>query len=168
MSNKIVYQVQNKPNLKELERLFVAAFSQSPDSDKFTPETDQILKEWLDLKELKKYLPYGTLIEARCQKQLVGAVFIAKQNPITWPDGRKAEGFILAVLPKFRNRGIGKRLIKMQEIEAKKFGAKKIVINTHVLLKANQKLFQRMGYKKIGILKDYYDNGDAVFFSKDL
>ena len=168
MSKNITFGVGNRPNFEELERLFYAAFSDGPDSGKFTPETNQVIKEWFDIKEFKNYLKYGSLIEARLKGKLVGVVFVAKQNPITWPDGKKAECFILAVLPEYRNQGIGRKLVAMQEIEAKKFGARKIIINTHVLLRANQELFKNLGYQKIGVLKDYYDNGDAIFFSKEL
>ncbi len=168
----ITISSQHSPNLDELTTLFSDAFSEidSADQEKLDKEDcNQSLAEWFSVEEMNKYLPYGELLEARNEDQkLVGAVFIGKQNPISWLDGNKTEIFILAVHPQYRLQGIGKKLLLQAEGWAKEIGSQKLIINTHVLQERMHKWYLQQGYNQIGTLKNYYANGDAVFFLKNL
>ncbi len=160
---------QPQPNQTELEDFFEAVFSEIPDTDNFTDDQDQNLAEWFSLAEMLKYVAYGKLIEARLENhQLVGAIFIGMQNPITWPDGKKMEIFILGVDKNFRGNDISKKLMMAAEAYALEVGAQKIIVNTHVAMESVHAIYQKFGYEKIGVLKNYYDNGDAAFFQKIL
>lgn len=129
--------------------------------------TGQSLSEWFSLDEMSKYLTKGSLIEARDEKgQLVGAVFIGQQNPLSWPDGKKAELFILAVAGDQREQGIGTALIAQAEKVAKELGAQKIIVGAHVFQQKTHAFYLKLGYRDMGVLKDYYANGDARFFGK--
>ncbi len=129
----------------------------------------QTLKEWFGVEQLKEYLKYCILVEARDGgNKLAGVILVGKQNPLTWPDGNKAEIFVLAVDSSLRKLGIGSTLVERAEKAAKGINARKIILNTHVQQMENQKFYEKLGYVKMGILKDYYDNGDAVFYSKIL
>lgn len=165
----ISYAIQSKPNYAELQDFFEAVFAEIPDTENFSAEQDQQLDEWFSLAEMLKYGEHGKLIEARLEDgQLVGAIFIGKQNPLTWPDGQKMEIFILGVDKNYRGNNISKKLVAAAEDFAREFGAKKIVVNTHIAMDSVHAIYQKFGYEKIGMLKNYYENGDAVFFQKQL
>ena len=168
----MTYSLQTSPNIQELVLFLELAFSKlaEKDSVEFDTVDHQSLLEWFDILSMEYYMlqDNAILIEARDDGKLVGAICIGKQSPIFWPDGRKIELIILAVHPDFRQKGIGKKLIMQAEIEAKGMGGKSVVVNTHHALTQVQNLYKKLGYSEIGTLKDYYDNGDAVFLMKKL
>lgn len=165
----IIYSQSHDLNVTELHAFFEKVFSYIEDNNKFSSDQEQRLDDWFSVEEMLKNILYGALIEARNEDDiLIGAIYIAKQNPITWPDGKKMEIFILGVDPDYTRQGIAKELLYRAEQYAKEIGAKKIIINTHVLQEQVQSIYKHLGYKTIGILEDYYDNGNAIFFSKDL
>jgi len=161
---------QTNPNQSELQTFFEKAFTYNPpEGTQKLLEDNQTLNEWFTLDEMIRYLNYGRLFEARDELQtLVGAIFIAIEHPLTWPDGQKMEIFILAVEEKYRQQGIAKRLIEQAEVFATQNKAKKIIINAHASLSPLHQFYINRGYQKIGTLTDYYANGDALFLQKDL
>jgi len=170
--NEITYEIQNNPDIDEFSNLITKAFEVLAPDDQahFDAESkNQSLSDWFDVSNLQDYLNHSFLIEARNSQQvLVGVVLIGKQNPLTWPDGNKVEVFVLVVNPQFRGQGIGSTLMNKADSVARDMGAQKIILNTHILLTATHKYYEKLGFVKIGILKKYYGNGDAVFYSKDL
>lgn len=168
----IEYRIQKAPDTEELGNFLDKVFNALDPEDQaslIVEEKIQPLKDWFDVDKVEGYLEHGFLIEARTNKhELIGVVLIGKQNPINWPDGHKAEIFVLAVDPSSRGLGIGSTLVKKAEEAVLEIGAKKIILNTHVLLKADHKFYEKLGFSRMGILKDYYANGDAVFYSKSL
>lgn len=160
---------QTNPNLQELHHMFETSFlATDSDLQTFDAANDQTLSEWFDISQLPAYLPHSILLEAREQDQLIGAILVGKQNILLWPDGHKAEIFILGVLPNYQGQGIGKQLLSQAEQAIKAQGARSIITNSHIDLPRSHQFYLSQGYTQIGILKDYYDNGDAVFFSKSL
>ncbi len=160
------------PKYEELYNLFERAFNEilHDETGYFTEDLNQDkLADWFDFDEMLKYLPYGKLIEARDDVgTLVGAAFIAKQNPISWLDGHKAELFIIGLLPGTQNKGLGSAILKRCENEAKIFDAQSIIINAHSMQPELHKFYEKNNYKRMGELIDYYANGNAIFFSKKL
>jgi ribosomal protein S18 acetylase RimI-like enzyme len=165
-------QTQQHPEIEELKAFIDTAFSIIEEAaDKKFEEEDsgQSVAEWFATEELANYLDKGYLLEARNDLgELVGVAFVGKINPITWPDGRKTELFVLAVSPAYRKHGIGTALLKKAEVYAKEMGSKKLLINVHVFQEKTHTFYEKQGYTLIGTLKDYYDNGDAKFFAKVL
>jgi ribosomal protein S18 acetylase RimI-like enzyme len=166
----LTIQQQLSPNLSEVKNFFEKVFSEydSTDIENFADDENQTMDEWFDVEALLEYLQHGAFIEAREGEKLVGAIFIGKQNILNWPDGKKAEIFILGVDPEYRKHGMGRELMKHAEMFGKKLGAKSIIVNTHQSLLTVQQFYERLGYQKIGSLADYYDNGTAIFFKKRL
>jgi len=165
----IIISRQLNPNKKELKQFFESVFTDIQDNDKFSEDQNQSLIEWFSVDEMVTYLPYGGLFEARNESgQLVGAIFIAKQNPISWPDGHKMEIFILGVTENERGKGIASQLIDEAEKYACEFGARKILVNTHIAMDYVHQFYGKLGYRRMGILQNYYNNGDAVFFQKEI
>ena len=166
MSNYTV-TFQTKPNQQELTDFLEKAFEEIADQDAFTTETDQTLEEWFSVSSMIKYLPQGMLAEARNENgTLIGAIFIGKHQPLFWADGHKMEIFILAIDKSYRKQGIAKALLRAAEQYAKKEKAEKILVTTHIAMKTVINYYEKNGYSKIGVLQDYYDNGDAVYFAK--
>jgi len=164
-------KIQLKPNLQELNDLFTVTFNNLHPKDSIHVPSFLIqrLDEWISIKELIKYYHYGKLIEARNDSdKLVGALFVGQRNPILWPDGHVAEIFILGVLPEVRGQGIGSKLISEAEKQVKNIGGEGIIISTHILMEGVRYFYKKLGYQEIGILKNFYINGDSVFFKKNL
>lgn len=153
-----------------LETLFTNSFSKlkDGDSEKFGEDNSQGFREWFGIDYLKDYQKFSHVIVVREQDNIVGGAIVGMQNPLSWPDGRKYELFILGVLPEYRNRGIGKLLVDRVEVVSKREGAQCVILNTHELMTDTQKFYTNLGYVKIGVLNDYYGNGKAVFFQKKL
>lgn len=154
-------------NQQELADFFELAFEsllEDPDNQ----EIHQTLSEWFDIAQLDKFLKHGVLIEARADDRLVGAVIAGKQHSLAWPDGRKIEIVILAVHPGFRQQGIASKLMVEVENYALEMQAKSLIVNTHVDMTEVQNFYKKLGFSEMGTLKNYYDNGDAVFLIKNL
>lgn len=165
----INYQASPNPDVLELQAFLEDVFSVVADSDHFADDQDQKLSDWFSVDELIKYLPYGRLIEARLEDNiLVGVIFIGQQHPVSWPDGKKMEIFVLGVHQQHRRKNIALTLIQLAEEFAQQVGAKKIIVNTHVLMNSVHTLYRRVGYEEMGRLTAYYDNGDALFFQKSI
>lgn len=166
----ISIQQQLDPNILELTEFFEQAFSVFNAEDQIdeSDEENQSLSEWFDIQELTSQLSHGFLLEARNDNKLVGAVFVGKQNLLTWPDGHKMEIVILAVGPSSRGMSVGKNLVKESFIIAKEHGAESLIVNTHQSLISVQTFYTQLGFGQMGRLKDYYANGDAVFLQKSL
>ena len=113
----IIISIQNKPNIEELREFLTIVYNDLDplDSARFSNEQIQELDQWISLDEMMKY-SYGKLIEARnSEGKLVGALYLGKDNPIAWPDGNKAEVFLLGPFPSERGKGIGSGLMKKAE-----------------------------------------------------
>lgn len=136
---------QNHPNLPELNEFFELAF-QEGNTGQLHSEDMQTLSEWFSVKAMIEYLTHGALLEVREMQELIGAIFVGRQNPISWPDGKKAEIFILAVKASHRNQGIGKSLLLAAENAARDLGAKTIMTNTHIDLTNLHQYYQNQGY----------------------
>lgn len=165
---KVIYSSQLSPSESELHSFFEGVFTEIADSGNFLEEQNQnLLSDWFSVAEMNNYLAHGSLIEARLEDgKLIGAIFIGKQNQVSWPDGRKMEIFILGVDENYREQGVAKKLVLAAEEYAAAQKAQKIIVNTHVAMESVHLFYQKIGYEKMGILRDYYDNGDAVFFQK--
>jgi len=162
--------VNNEIGIDELELLFTDCFNKLKDNDseKFDDDNNQSFREWFGIDNLNDYLKYAHIIVAEDDGKLVGGAIVGMQNPLSFPDGKKYELFILGVLPEYRNKGIGKMLISEVENVSRNAGALGIILNTHELMTSTQKFYTDLGYEIIGTLQKYYGNGNAVFFMKKL
>jgi len=164
--------LQTHPNKEELVATIDEAFSclLGEDNEAFTQDTSQSLPDWFDVDAmLERQKAGGKLLESRDENgKLFGVAFVDKQHAITWPDGKKAEIFLLAVLPSARGKGAGKELLAACEEHAKAMGAKTLVVNTNSVMKATLRFYEHTGFEVMGTLTGYYGNGNAVFMKKTL
>lgn len=159
------------PNAEVLSQLFEASFVCLIEEYGKESSGDHLaLAEWFDVSQMIAMIKAGDarLVEARDGEELAGAVCVGKQSLINWQDGQKIEIFILAVHPNHRKKGLGKLLLVKAEEMARELGGRSIMVNTHHSMTAIQQFYLKQGYEEMGRLTDYYDNGDAVFFSKNL
>lgn len=165
---EMVYKEFNNIKISLLESILDICFSnlKGSDHDNFSENQLQNLREWFGIDEIIKYKEYIHIIVAKDKDKIAGVAIVGVQNPLSWPDGRKYELFALGVLPEYRNKGIGKSLVLHSEKIAKQNKAKSLIIHTHILMTDTQKFYKNLSYQKLGILKDYYDNGDAIFYKK--
>jgi len=93
---------------------------------------------------------------------------------ILYRKGTKIAGIeTVNVDPLFRKQGIAKQLLKAAEQDIRKKGMKKIRLEVSTTNQAALKLYESMGFKKTGFLKNYYlynheDSLDAIRMIKIL
>lgn len=157
-------------DLKVLESLFTKCFDQLKDSDgdNFDESNDQEFRDWFGIDYLNDCLKFCEIILAREGENIVGGAIVGMQNPLSWPDGKKYELFILGVLPEYRSKGVGAMIMKKVEEISKVNGAESIILNTHELMSSTQRFYKNLGYTEMGTLKGYYGNGSAVFLMKKI
>ena len=62
--------------------------------------------------------------------------------------------YFLAVMPRFRGRGIGRQLIKFAGFQARIRGLKKIILDVEVDNKRARRLYERLGYRISEVVTD--------------
>jgi len=102
---------------------------------------------------------------AKANGEIVGFVIgmLYKQNG-------KTVGHILTVdvLPEYRRRGVGLRLLNEIEGIFKGKGASLCVLEVREDNIAALRLYQKLNYKKVAKLKHYYGSAHGIFLQKDL
>lgn len=68
----------------------------------------------------------------------------------------EAELLTIGVLPEFQGRGLGKRLLAASLAEVKKHGALKCFLEVRVSNVRALLMYEKAGFKKIGVRKNYY------------
>ncbi|MEM0352406.1 MAG: ribosomal protein S18-alanine N-acetyltransferase [Sulfolobales archaeon] len=76
----------------------------------------------------------------------------------------------IAVLPEFRRRGIGTALmVKAMDSMKEKYGAGEVYLEVRVSNEPAIKLYEKLGFKKVKVLKRYYMDGeDAYLMAREL
>jgi acetyltransferase len=100
------------------------------------------------------------LLGAYVDGKLVGSVQLA---PVAKRNGRhRAEVQKLLVLQAFRGRGIAKALMAALERKAAELGRWLLVLDT-VPRQPAEKLYQRLGYVRAGVVPDYAESSSGGF-----
>ncbi len=122
-------------------------------------------ERWYSKKYLEKVLRENSKIcwIMEDSGKLIGARFIYDDS-----DGR-AWGWILAIEPDLRRKGIGSLLFYETAKRLKKQGFRKLYAECSVRNKPSITWHLKLGYKKAGIFRDWYGKGHhAVFFDYNL
>jgi len=81
---------------------------------------------------------------------------------------KKAHIITLDIHADFRRKGLGSQLLIMAEDELRKKGANSISLEVDIENYPAIKLYEKFGFKKMRILKNYYRNRrDAYLMEKD-
>jgi ribosomal-protein-alanine N-acetyltransferase len=98
-------------------------------------------------------------VNSRIAGFIIGRIDLIRNQPV---------GHIMTidVVPDFRRRGIGRRL--MLEIESifREKGARECRLEARLGNVAALKLYERLGYKKIAVLKNYYGKTHGIYLRK--
>ena len=78
--------------------------------------------------------------------------------------GEGAHLVSLAVLPKFRNRGVASALLAEAERAARRLGAARMVLQVSVLNVPAMNLYLHRGYVLEGVIRDYYGPRRDAYF----
>ncbi len=117
--------------------------------------------KWMFVAELQSR--NSKLFVAEMEKEILGYICL-------WILPGEAQIANIAVSPKFRRRGIGKSLLCRGIKESVKAGAKKVLLEVRKSNKTAFSLYEKFGFKVLGIRKGYYsDTGeDAFVMEKDV
>jgi ribosomal protein S18 acetylase RimI-like enzyme len=170
--NGFTFALQKEPDLEKVRKFFSQVFSleglHPEDTANMEDSEIQPLEEWIDFERMIGYND-GVFLEASyMEDKVIGMAFVGKQHPISWPDGKKAELFIIGILPQFQGQGIGSQLLKACEEHALSIGAHKIVVMTNPEMSADVRFYEKNDFVQAGTLIDYYDNGDCLVLAKSL
>jgi ribosomal-protein-alanine N-acetyltransferase len=102
---------------------------------------------------------------ARVEGQIVGFV-IAE----IYVDGRVLQGHIctIEILPNFRRRGLGEKLLQEIEELFKQKGVKASALEVREDNVPAIELYRKLGYEKIGRLRNYYGEAHGLYLGKTL
>ena len=85
--------------------------------------------------------------------------------------GGSGRGIIVTidVLPKWRKKGIGTRLMSLAEDELRRRACRTVELEVSVDNKRAGRFYERLGYVKKRLLRDYYGKGrDAIMMNKSI
>ena len=125
-------------------------------------------------KDFEQDLQNGNLFVFEHNQEVVGSITVdqnqAKQyETMTWTRNERAYVFHrLAVKPGVRKLGIASQLIDFAEKHALLNGVKYMRIDTYCLNQKAQQLFQKKGYKKIGVMSFHGKEFPFCCFDKEL
>lgn len=107
---------------------------------------------------------------AEIKGDIVGyAIVLMGKNSKRLPKKRKiAHMMNLAVHPRYRNRGIGGRLVDSILIDIKRAGTKEIYLEVRASNTDAIAFYSKLGFKKEGYIKRFYGDEDALMMTKNI
>jgi ribosomal-protein-alanine N-acetyltransferase len=125
---------------------------------------------WLPnmFKALFQFNPEGFFIAILDDKIVGYGVVLIEQSSINQPKERAAHLLNLAVHPRFRNMGIGKGIVGRFIIMTESAGIKEIYLEVRDSNRDAKSFYEKLGFKRAGLLVDFYGDEDAVVMSKSI
>lgn len=80
----------------------------------------------------------------------------------------EAELFQIGTLPEYRGRGLAKSLLERLHGEMRKKGAAVCFLEVRSRNAAAISLYEKSGYERISVRRDYYPDDDAIVMKRDL
>ena len=80
----------------------------------------------------------------------------------------EAELFQIGTLPEYRGRGIAKSLLELLHGEMRKKGAAVCFLEVRSRNTAAISLYEKSGYERISVRRDYYPDDDAIVMKRSL
>lgn len=116
----------------------------------FRPEfTEEIWQKWLDNVSRAVHSPQGLLLLAEVAGELAGVVKFYPDARLSglgkWPAGA-ASMRVLAVAPRFRGQGVGRRLVKEVLRRARALGIGSIYLYTGEFMHHARRLYESLGF----------------------
>jgi ribosomal-protein-alanine N-acetyltransferase len=112
----------------------------------------------LFLHELK--VPFSKTILAWRDDEIVGYI-------CRWLVGDEVHILNIAVHPKYRGQGLGRRLIESVIAEAEEAGARMVTLEVRRENSSARTLYRKLGFVDAGVRRNYYGRGeDAIIMSR--
>jgi ribosomal-protein-alanine N-acetyltransferase len=100
---------------------------------------------------------------------LVGyAIVLTEISWRHWSRNRTAHLMNLAVDPRFRNQGIGKRLIDRIISDIKRIEAEEIYLEVRASNTKALAFYKKLGFDRIGVIERFYGDEDAIVMAKKI
>ncbi len=100
---------------------------------------------------------------------LVGyAIVLTEISWRHWSRNRTAHLMNLAVHPKFRNQGIGKRLIDRVISDIKRTEAEEIYLEVRASNTNALAFYKKLGFDRTGVIERFYGDEDAIVMAKKI
>ena len=110
--------------------------------------------------------PATTSLLARANDEVAGFVIGMTDD---YAEMKLGHVLTIDVIPKYRRKGIATKLLQKIERELQNSGVKTSYLEVRKDNVAARKLYQKLGYREIEVLKDYYSRGgDGVRLEKTL
>jgi ribosomal-protein-alanine acetyltransferase len=109
--------------------------------------------------------PNSISLLAKMHDEVVGFIILLLHKN---EDGEVGHVYTLDVAEKARKRGIGRRLLEEAEQILRKNRAKACYLEVGVDNTAARRLYKKMGYVEIELLKGFYQGKDGVRLKRDL
>ena len=155
-------RINLKKDLQAIEIVVEKGFSDTPDAK---------LSDWYSFSEMTSSIEKGSGMCLKCVEdgKTIGIVHAQEENPINGREGREKWVITcIAVMPESKGKGIGSRLLRAIEAEAKKHGTIKLFVHTNKNDERVIKFYLKNGYKTAGTVNNYYYDGSAIFLLKFL
>lgn len=125
-----------------------------------------ISEPWLTLRRVQKQNALKTLLDATrevyvavSEKSVVGFVLLDVRGPF------RGYVHLLGVMPEWRNRGIGAKLIS--HVEQRVFREHpNVFLCVSSFNRAAQRFYKRMGFKRVGTIPDYIVKGHSEYLMR--
>jgi [ribosomal protein S18]-alanine N-acetyltransferase len=120
----------------------------------------------MSARQLRRHLhnPSAGIIVATATAALIGSVVLFFRK-----GSRVARLYSIAIARHARGRGYGEVLLKAAEREARRRAASWLRLEVKADNAGAQRLYERLGYRRFGIRRAYYDDGhDAFRYEKAL
>jgi len=132
--------------------------------------TDMLVSEYVALygEEALDFCPANALDEVICAAVAVYGKEAAASGALRRHNGDAAELMRIFVRPDFRQRGLGVRIVRALEHEAKRLGFSRVVLVTGLDMPAALALYSRLGYTRTENFGSMQDDPLCVCFEKFL
>jgi len=128
-------------DLPEIAKLYKESYSEKPYNEKWTDKSVSA--------RLGDLFSWTKIYVAVIDKKIIGFIIFYS---FLWDTGNKGYIEDLGVDKKYRNKGIAKKLMEKAEIELKKLGVKKILLDVNIKSLAIN-LYKKIDYKKTDYIK---------------
>lgn len=119
------------------------------------PWAPHVMREAIEKAQSGEYIA----LVAECEAQICGFV-------VAWNVREEGEIATIAVDENFRGRGIARQLLEAALHEATRRGAQTMFLEVRPHNLIAQQLYEKCGFIKVGLRKNYYKNGDDAVVMK--
>ena len=158
MQSEVIYREVKKSDNVALARMIRQVFKEHQAPEKGTVYSDPTTDDLFGLFRSKR----SVLWVAEVDGVPLGCCGI---YPTEGLDNNCAELVKFYLAAQGRGKGTGRRLMELCIDSARAMSYKKLYLESMPHFSKAVRIYEKLGFNQIGALKDYYDNGNAVFLA---